>query len=410
MLTPEYLATFASHYLAMVDSLNEQIVRDIVKGIMKNGSLSKTTTWQIRSLQESGMVLDDITDSVARFTGYSEKQIVEMFNKAGVVSIQNDGKALQAAGIVSEVKLSKTMSKVLLSNAKKTAGDCSNLTRTTASQGQSLYMETLNEAFMMAQSGAYSFPQVLRHAIKKAASQGAYVEYDTGAKVSIDAALRMSLLTGLNQTVAEITEMYASDIGAEYYEISAHAGARPEHAVWQGRVFKINGSTPKYENFYIATGYGEGTGLCGWNCRHSFYPFWPGISERLYTDEALAELNNRKCTYKEVEYSDYEASQKQRYYERQIRESRRLLAAYDSAILNADGEETKKYCKEQFEKESVRLKKREARIKEFCKETGKKLDPDRYQVHAAVDDDGNIVSFNRSVSMKAVWANRRASK
>ncbi len=106
----------------------------------------------------------------------------------------------------------------------------------------------------------------------------------------------------------------------------------------------------------------------------------------------------------------YEASQRQRYMERQIRQSRRTLAAYDSAILEAQSEELEMYLKSEFQKESVRLKKREANLKKFCKETGRKVETDRYQVHAATDAKGNVVSFNRSVSMKAVWANKKAGK
>lgn len=87
------------------------------------------------------------------------------------------------------------------------------------------------------------------------------------------------------------------EMDCEFVEVTAHEGARPTHAVWQGRVYHRGGAVvqdgERYEDFETATGYGTGPGLCGWNCRHNFYPFYPGISVRNYTDERLAELDAR---------------------------------------------------------------------------------------------------------------------
>ena len=60
MLTPEYLASFSSGYLGMVDNLNEQIVRDIARRMIKTGKVTDTAKWQIKQAQESGKLLDDI--------------------------------------------------------------------------------------------------------------------------------------------------------------------------------------------------------------------------------------------------------------------------------------------------------------------------------------------------------------
>ena len=72
------------------------------------------------------------------------------------------------------------------------------------------------------------------------------------------------------------------EMDCEFVEVTAHEGARPTHAVWQGRVYHRGGAVvqdgERYEDFEAATGYGTGPGLCGWNCRHNFYPFYPGVS------------------------------------------------------------------------------------------------------------------------------------
>jgi hypothetical protein len=68
------------------------------------------------------------------------------------------------------------------------------------------------------------------------------------------------------------------DPDTEYVEISAHYGARPSHAEWQGGIYKIHGSTPQYPNLIVVTGYGSPQGLGGYGCRHYAWPFIPGIS------------------------------------------------------------------------------------------------------------------------------------
>ena len=100
MLTPEYLATFSNGYLGMVDNLNEQIVRDIARRMVKAGKVTDTAKWQIKQAQESGKLLDDIVKEVGKFSGYSDKEILAMLKEAGIASIRNDGKPLLDARCV----------------------------------------------------------------------------------------------------------------------------------------------------------------------------------------------------------------------------------------------------------------------------------------------------------------------
>lgn len=71
--------------------------------------------------------------------------------------------------------------------------------------------------------------------------------------------------------------------------MTAHSGARPEHAEWQGKIYSRSGKSKKYPSLVEATGYGTGPGLGGWNCRHSMFPYYEGMG-RVYTDEELEEL------------------------------------------------------------------------------------------------------------------------
>lgn len=85
-----------------------------------------------------------------------------------------------------------------------------------------------------------------------------------------------------------------------------------------------------YPDFAASTGYGTGAGLCGWNCRHSFGPYVEG-APRVWTDEKLAELNEPKYEYNGEKLTEYEATQQQRYFERQIRRWKREYVEMEAA-------------------------------------------------------------------------------
>ncbi len=283
-----------------------------------------------------------------------------------------------------------------------------NLTGTTAITSQMAYLNATNLAYMQVTSGAFSYQDAIVRAIRATAIDGVKIRYPSGRNASIDTAIRRSVLTGVNQAAGKLTETYASECGCEYYETTAHFGARPSHQEWQGQVFKISGSDGRYKNFYDATGYGSGDGLCGWNCRHSFHMFWPGISQRAYSAKQIKSYNDKTVSYNNHSMTEYEASQEQRRQERGIRESKRVLAAANAAIKATDDAELINALKEEYKTESVRLKQREATLKDFCNQTNRSYDSFRTQVHATLDDKGRITHFDRSASQRAVWANRKA--
>ena len=407
MLTPEYLNECADYLLGMYDALNEALVEDIARRIVKTGRMTDSAKWQTKQLRESGMLLEDIIKEVSRVSGKTQDEIRRIFQDSAQTGVRYDADPLIKAGYDVELKLSPAMAQVLDAAVAKTEGDIKNLTMTTGSTAQGLYIEATNNAYMKVTSGGFSYTEAIRQAIREAAADGGYVLYRNNSRSQLDVAIRRSVLTGVNQTAGKLTELYAKDMGAEYYETSAHAGARPSHAVWQGRVFKIEGSTPDYPNFAESTGYGTGAGLCGWNCRHSFYPFWPGISKPAYTKDKLEWYDAKRFRYQGQKLTDYECSQIQRGLERKIREYKRILASYDAAMKETRSEEMEKCLREGFVEESVKLKAKEKELKEFCKQTNRSVDSARTQVVAYKDENGKIVNFGRSTSQKAVWANKK---
>ena len=112
-----------------------------------------------------------------------------------------------------------------------------------------------------------------------------------------------------------------------------HAGARPSHAAWQGKLVSLSGKKGYLDKRDI--GYGTGPGFKGWNCRHDWYPFFEGISHRAYSNQRLKELSEKKVVYNDEEIGYYEATQKQREMERQIRATRRELNGYTAAMAGS---------------------------------------------------------------------------
>ena len=399
MLTPEYLASASEYLVRLYDDLEESIIQDIARRIVKTGELTDTAAIQYRQLQHLGSLQDNILRRVAEQAGKSDAEIRRIFGEAMSINIQSNVAPLIRNGIEVEMNLSPQMRQILEAMVDRTAGNIHNLTLTMGETGGQLYLECSNEAFMKVSSGAFSPAEAIYQAVKKAGREGATVAFPS-RNDKLDVAIRRNVLTSLNQTAGRITEMNAAELDAEYYETSAHPGARPSHAEWQGQVFKIEGATADYPNFEESTGYGDAGGLCGVNCRHTFYPFWPGISERAYSADKLSEYADHTVEYDGDEYHDYEASQLQRKMERSIRESKRTLSGIDAAIDEAEDDETIETLRDGFESESVKLKEKEAKLKDFLRQTGRDAENDRVRVPG----------FGRSLSQRAVWANRRASR
>lgn len=420
MLTPEYLEKCADSVLGIYDELNVKIVEDIARRIVKTGKITNTAMWQLKQAQECGKLLEDIVQEVAAITGFSNDYIKELFHEAGVKSLAYESRFITAAGL-SPITLdtSPAMLHMLAAAIEKTQGNLNNLTGTTAVTAQSRYIEAVNMAYMQVTSGAFSYEEAIRQAVRTVATEGSEVHYFSGHSSKLDVAVRRSLLTGVNQTAGKLTEMYAADIGCDYYETSAHAGARNigsgylNHESWQGQIFCISGKDRKYKKFEEVTGYGTGGGICGWNCRHSFHMFLPGISKPAYSRKVLEGYAKKQHSYKnasgeKVVMSEYECTQKQRAYERSIRKSKTLLAGYDAAIKEASSASLENCLKEEFTAESIKLKKLEAEMKDFCRQTNRTVNSARTQVYAVKNDSGRIVNFGKSVSQKAVWADKKS--
>lgn len=391
MLTPDYLEHCADDIIELYTQLDESIIRDIARRIVKTGDITETARWQIEKVQQGGLLYDDVIAEIAKITDASENHVRTLFEDAGIKSVEYDNAIYEKAGLaIPPTRMSMTAYQVLLAGAAKTNGNLKNLTMTTANTAQSAFINACTLAEMQIESGAFNYQTAIRNAVIEAAKRGNTVLYPSGHVDKLDVAVRRAVMTGVSQTTGRIGMQNALDMGCDLMEITAHSGARPSHAVWQGQIVSLSGARGYLSLSDI--GYGDGGGFKGWNCRHDWFPFFEGISQRAYSDSDLQALENETVTYNGKSYTEYGATQVQRAMEREIRSTRRQLVALDELIQNGDTA-----AKAEFESLSVKLKSQEAKLKDFCQSTDRRVDTFRVQVNG----------FDKSVSHKAVWAEKK---
>lgn len=365
MLTPEQLAQIADKATIrkLYDQLQEDIIADMARRISKMDFGSYTTMWELQKLEAINAERDYIVQRLAETTGKSKSEIIAILNTGCSTALGSDDKVYRLAGY-SPLPLAKSpaLQALIWAGYKKTLGTFQNLTRTTANTATRQFEDALDRAYMQVTSGGMSYQQAVKGAVLDLAKNGlATVQYQTGHVDYMDVAVRRAVLTGVNQTALKIQDARADEFGCDLVEVSAHYGARPTHAEWQGRIYSRSGKSRKYKDFVEATGYGSGDGLGGWNCRHSFGPFFEGVSKPTYTDKDLREINSKTVEYNGQQMSLYDASQKQRANERQIRALKREQAGLEGA--GQDASEVK-----------AKLRDAQAKQRDFCSQTGLRRD------------------------------------
>ncbi|WP_302350468.1 phage minor capsid protein [uncultured Ruminococcus sp.] len=387
--------------LGLYQQLEDDIVADMVRRMLRMGFVSETTAYQAEVLQTAGILYDDILQMIADRTDASVAQVRVMFEDAGVQTVEIDNDTHEAAGEAPvDIRQDGGMKQVLDAGYRKTLGTMRNLVSTTANTTQTAFLQACDRAYMQVSSGAFSYQDAIRMAVRNLADGGAYVTYPTGHRDRIDVAVRRCVLTGVGQTAAAVAKKRAEDSGCRYMELTAHGGARPEHARWQGQLVQIQGKRTRkiIDGLKVFTleeiGYGDGRGFKGWNCRHNWHPYYPGLSTPNYTPEQIARLDEKSISYNGEKYTAYEISQMQRKGERKVRTLKRRAAALEEAAKNTDDPVLKQSLNDDFSAVSVRLKDAEKTLKDFCRQTGQRRDAFREQVNG----------FGRSTAQRAVHA------
>ncbi len=368
MLTPEYLQSVPEAMVELYAQAEADILTDMARRINGFDLFIPSAQYQLQRLEEMGAVRSGIVKRLSALTGKSRKELAAIMGEAGAEALKADEAVYRAAGLrASPLNASPAVQEVLKAGLKKTQGLFTNLTKTTANTATKQFERALDRAYMQIGSGAIDAETAIRGAIKDLAKQGVEaVRYPGSHTDTLEVAVRRATITGVNQTCLQMQLARADELGVDLVETTAHAGARPSHAEWQGQIFSRSGKSLKYPDFVSATGYGTGEGLGGWNCSHSFRPYVEGMP-RTYSKELLEEYEAKSYEYNGQKMTEYEAMQTQRQIERHIRRWKRE----NMAMAAAEKDTTES---------AARLRRWQEEQKNFIRQTGLKRQTGREQV------------------------------
>lgn len=440
MLKPEEIAALSEGAEYIASMLRDEIVNRLVEAILDRLSnkedyiLTARDAWLIATLKSAGVLMEKLQEDIARITKLQLKEIKNAFEYAGVKSFNYDTRIYQQAGllpiesieetadlsgieyeldgilgrytgdIITGKELPETLPqspyyvRLMQRNYNATGGDWKNFCQTTAEEAQKLFISECDKAYNLVSTGAVSYTEAVKDAVKTAINEGGTVAYPTGYKDTLETATLRCVRTGMSQACAQITLERMKEKNVDLVLTSAHLGARPTHHPWQGKVFSVNmddikqiDSVPvakrekkprfqpvkyviqkllgkkQYPDFVKSCGYGLVDGICGANCRHNFGPYFEGMNNPF---EDYDSGKNVKA---------YQLQQKQRYLERRIRNQKREVMGIKTAF-DKSPEEMKPAFELDYQKEAARLQKYNKAYNDFCEKNNLKRLQDRLNV------------------------------
>lgn len=370
---PELLDALPEELAELYRALENTLLDEICSRLVFADQLNEVTVQDIRALRSHGIDLKSIEESISKTAGISKQKLNSLLNDV----VERNQKYYTEVIDLAHVTQPETLVDAATVDAikRQTHDTFRNLTASmgflvgnTMLKPARAYQWALDNAEMQIQSGAISYNQAIKTAVKQLADSGLkVVDYESGHRDQIDVAVRRAVMTGVNQICAKYTEQSAQYLETPHFEVSAHAGARDKpgpspwssHKDWQGKVYSIR-ANDIYPSIYEVCGLGAVDGLEGSNCRHRRNVWVEGVSERTYTNEQLAHIDDDLgCEFDGKKYTAYEATQMQRRVEREVRRLKREKSAYKAAEL-----------REEEQTVNIRLRRLNAKYKAFSAAAG----------------------------------------
>lgn len=415
MLTPKYLQKLPNNLTKYYQNLEDKILIDITKRINKSLKITGTTSEaRIEALLNLGYDLDKIKKEIKSDLNITAHKLGKLVNDAGLKSFAEDAKFYNEGG--KKLKENPAVLKMISTMSKSSIEDLNNLTGTIGLAGKPLekwYKDKLNQGIIDITSGAYSRTEVMRKIVKDVGEKGLeYIEYQSGRNFSVEAAVKMNLVTSVNRLSAEISLENAKEMNQDLMEITAHAGARPTHQEWQGQIVSLSG-----RDGYLTLndiGYGSAEGFMGVNCRHNWYPFFEGLSKRFWNEDSLNEFK-----YKGKTYDEHSAYQKVRNLQRTYRKHDRKAKMFN-AIGDTEAETSENVKKQLVKRGEKKFRKviknnketvyNKPRTLEDFEEYSKKYYEKNIKGVIPKEDEADIVNILNNIVNKSEFSMRFKSK
>lgn len=335
MLTPEQVTGLQIAFEHITDPITKFLIEDIARRVKEAGELTSTAAYQAFRLQLLGKGMPWIEEQLAALMGVAADEAAELLEQAAAFGYTNDVKSLGGAV---EFKDNPSMQQIVAAATSLAKSDLTNITQTIGFIGKDGVSRTLTDAYINAtdfafnqiMTGALDYNTAIRKACGKLASQGIQsIDYASGVHTSLEAAVRRNMMGGAGLMVEQISQSNYEQLGADGWEISAHANSAPDHEPIQGKQY-TNAEFQRLNNSLVRR-------IGTLNCGHNAYPIILGVSEPVYTRSELKKFrsdNDKGVSYNGRKFkTKYEAVQYQRQIERSIRawERRAMTGTYDDA-------------------------------------------------------------------------------
>lgn len=331
MLTPAQIEALRDRVTQISDPLTEYLLKDIARRVSEAGQLTSTAAYEVWRTQNLGMSQREIKKWMRDYLKVSHRDIRKLFTQSADVGYNFDIKRfpqVQAVAFKDNFVLQQTVSAAV----KLAQDDFTNLTQTigmvdpygNALPLQDVYRNATDFAFQQVFTGAADYNTAIRRATSNIAKYGLRtINYQSGVHTGLEAAIRRNIMGGLGLMQEQISKQNHDTLGADGWEISAHAASAPDHEPIQGKQY----TDAEYQALNDSLARRIGT----LNCGHAAFPIILGISKPQYTASDLAKFkadNANGINYQGQHYTSYEATQQQRKLERSMRyQKRRALVA-----------------------------------------------------------------------------------
>ncbi len=366
MLTPEYLNNIEfNDVVELYNKLNIEITADIISRISIMDDITAVSKEQMKILlQTNGTeIFNEALEKTSLLTRETKNALKLLFKNMAKEDIQGYEELYEYRE--KPFKLSETQYNILNQGLKQTNKTLKNMTNTIAFQSQQAYVNAVDEAYMKVISGAFDYTSAINTAVQQLADKGITLKDKLGRNIQLETAVRRNVLSGIHTTANNINRNIETELGCDGYEVTAHLGARPSHAEEQGKQFAINKKDASKYGLELWSDVAE-----LWeeyNCRHSYFGIILGVSEPVYTNNELEKLKNATVTLNGKQVPYYKATQRQRQFESDIRNTKRSIQTLDKACIDSSNQRSK-------------LRQLQMKQTAFCKETGLEKDYSRMKI------------------------------
>ncbi|WP_308399700.1 phage minor capsid protein [Weissella thailandensis] len=336
ILTPTMIKKQADATADIYADLQQQIFYLLIDATKNTRSLMKNNEhpleWRLKMLQKLGGLTDEVIKLVSRYSGVAESRIKVLINDNGL-TVANQINGQLATMLRKHEPISPEVHDIIKSYSRQTFRDIDNnvnQTLLTTNYGENsatkMFQDVINKTTLDMQIG--------RKTPQRALVDNIHQWQDKGLKTSlIDKGGHQWSLEGYTRTVLDSTSARTfndvriqsmKDFDSVLAVMTSHPAAREACSKIQGKVVSLVPTTDgrynrKYPSIY-EHGYGYPAGTLGINCAHRLYPYVEGVSHN------FQEQYNPKQAVKNAGIQ-----QKQRYYQRSIRQLKYKLDTAERA-------------------------------------------------------------------------------